>query len=271
MTTTDTHTTDLHNTDLQNIAIPAPANEPDPAVLTSWRTGAAESGASEDAARVTRVTRFRRRVMAVTIGVGAALTFAGFATTNWEGTTEKADYLNSLTEAPVQSQIAAVLLHFGYMGFLPLLLALGAFARRRAVKLGHVGLGLGLVGALSLPGLLVTDFYDLAIGANLPIDQAVKVSDAAQGYGWAIALGGPTVLGVFVGMLLLLIAGWRSGFLGWYPAVALIAGIVVTGIAPQLVFAVVGSGLVAVAMTAVAVRVWRTTDEEWATSVPSGR
>jgi hypothetical protein len=271
MTTTDSHT-DIHTP----AAIPAPGTASDPAVLTSWRAEAAETHvadahASEDVARVACVSRFRRRAMAVTIGVGAALTFAGFATTNWEGTSEKADYLNSLTEAPVQSQIAAVLLHFGYMGFLPLLLALGMFARRRAVKLGHVGLGLGLVGALSLPGLLVTDFYDLAIGANLPTDQAVKVSDAAQDYGWAIALGGPLVLGVFVGMLLLLIAAWRAGFLGWWPAVALVAGIVVTGIAPQLIPALIGSGLIAVVMAVVAVRVWRTTDQEWATSVPAGR
>src|SRR4051794_25132022 len=135
----------------------------------------ASSTAVGDADVVRKVSRFRRRAMAVGIGVGAAFTFAGFATTNWEGSSDKAAYLNSLTEHPLQTQIAAVFLHFGYMGFLPMLLALGMFARRRAVKLGHVGLGLGLLGALSLPGLLVTDFYDLAIRQHLPIDKAIEV------------------------------------------------------------------------------------------------
>lgn len=245
-----------------------------PARITSWRAEVADPAGDrsdpDDEHALRHVSRFRRRAMAVSIGVGAALTFAGFATTNWEGTSSKADYLHSLSKAPVQSQVAAVLLHFGYMGFLPMLLALGVFARRRAVKLGHVGLGLGLLGALSLPGLLVTDFYDLAIGQHLPTDKAVEVSDAAQNYGWAIAIGGPIVMGVFLGMLLLLVAAWRARFLGWWPPLLLVAGLVVT-FTPKLLFAVIGSGAVAVVMLTVALRVWRTSDDEWATSAPAGR
>jgi hypothetical protein len=240
-----------------------------PATTTSPVT-TSETPATSDALAVRMVSRFRRRAMAVTIGVGAALTFAGFATTNWEGSADTAAYLNSLAETPAQSQIAAVLLHFGYMGFLPMLLALGMFARRRAVRLGHVGLGIGLLGALSLPGLLVTDFYDLAIRQSLPLDQAVAVSEKSQSYGWALAIGGPIVLGVFVGMLLMLIAAWRARFIAWWPAVVLPVGLVVS-FTPKLIFAVIGSALIAAAMSAVAVRVWKTTDEEWATSVPAGR
>jgi hypothetical protein len=230
----------------------------------------APSTTDADADAVRKVSRFRRRAMAVGIGVGAAFTFAGFATTNWEGSSDTAAYLNSLAETPTQSQIAAVLLHFGYMGFLPMILALGMFARRRAVKLGHVGLGIGLLGALSLPGLLVTDFYDLAIRQSLPLDKAVEVSEKSQSYGWGIAIGGPIVLGVFVGMLLLLIAAWRARFMAWWPAVLLPVGLVVS-FTPKLIPAVIGSGLLAISMVAVAVRTWKTTDEEWATSVPAGR
>jgi hypothetical protein len=242
----------------------------EPAPLTSWRAEVAENQAAREREAgdgpLRRVMAFRRRAMAVSIGIGAALTFAGFATTNWEGTSKKADYLNSLAETPTRSQVAAVLLHFGYMAFLPMLLALGVFTRRRAVKLGHVGLGIGLLGALSLPGLLVTDFYDLAIRQHLPLDKAVEVSDAPQHYGWAIAIGGPIVMGVFVGMFLLLIAAWRARFIGWWPAVFWAAGFVIA-FTPKLTPALIGSGLVAIAMTALAVRIWRTTDEEWATSV----
>jgi hypothetical protein len=250
-----------------------PADEPAP--LTSWRAEVAEDQAARARSEagdgpLQRVLRFRRRAMAVSIGIGAALTFAGFATTNWEGTTKKADYLNSLAATPTRSQIAAVFLHFGYMAFLPMLLALGVFARRKATKLGHVGLGLGLLGALSLPGLLVTDFYDLAIRQNLPIDKAVQVSDASQNYGWAIAIGGPIVMGVFLGIFLLLIAAWRAGFLGWWPSVLMPVGLIVS-FTPKLIFAVTGSGLIVIIMAAVAVRLWKTTDEEWATSLPAAR
>ena len=111
---------------------------------------------------------------------------------------------------------------------------------------------------------------NLAIGQNLPIDKAVEVSDASQSYGWAIALAGPFVMAVFVGMLLLLIAAWRARFLGWWPAVLLPVGLVVS-FTPKLIPAVIGSSLLAISMVAVAVRTWKTTDEEWATSVPAGR
>jgi hypothetical protein len=80
---------------------------------------------------VPAATRFRRRAMGAAAVVGGLLTAAGFAATVWETAPGKLAYLDSLVVDPLRSQIAAVLLHYGYMGIVPMLLALAAMTRSR--------------------------------------------------------------------------------------------------------------------------------------------
>jgi hypothetical protein len=80
---------------------------------------------------VPAATRFRRRAMGAAAVVGGLLTAAGFAATVWETAPGKPAYLDSLVVDPLRSQIAAVLLHYGYMGIVPMLLALAAMTRSR--------------------------------------------------------------------------------------------------------------------------------------------
>jgi hypothetical protein len=85
--------------------------------------------------------------------VGGLLTAAGFAATVWETGSEKLAYLDSLVVDPLRSQIAAVLLHYGYMGIVPMLLALAAMTRSRWRIGGNIGLALTLPGALAVTGM----------------------------------------------------------------------------------------------------------------------
>ena len=112
--------------------------------------------------------------------VGGLLTAAGFAATVWETGPDKLAYLDSLVVDPLRSQIAAVLLHYGYMGIVPMLLALAAMTRNRWRIGGNIGLALSLPGAFAVTGMLVTEFsIDLAIRQSLPAEQAAAVSNAA--------------------------------------------------------------------------------------------
>ena len=47
-------------------------------------------------------------------------------------------------------------------------------ARRATPKLAHIGGLLAVLGLATLPGLLVTDFYDLALAEALPRAQSVR-------------------------------------------------------------------------------------------------
>jgi hypothetical protein len=167
---------------------------------------------------------FRRRALGVTTIAGGVLVAAGFATTIWETGEGKLAYLDSLVVNPMQSQVAAVLLFFGYMGLTPMLLSFAAMTRRKGRVLGNVALAVSWIGALALPGLLVTDFYDMAIRQELPPDVAVRVSDAAQHLPLAGLLGGPTTMLVFVGMVLGSVAAWRAGHFHWVFGLLVVAG-----------------------------------------------
>lgn len=214
---------------------------------------------------VAPATRFRRRVTGAVAVLGGLVTAAGFAATNWETAEGKLAYLDSLVADPVRSQVAALLLHYGYLGIVPVLLALGIMTRRRSRIAGNVGMALAVPGALALPGLLVTDFYDIAIRQSLPADQAVAVSDAAQALPLAgLMLAGPVLMLTFVGMTVLGVAAWRAGFFHWVPTL-LVPLMVVGAVALPIgaVSGIVQGACLGLFMVAVGVAVLRMTDQEW--------
>ena len=160
-----------------------------------------------------------------------------------------------------------MLLHFGYMMFVPVLVALAAMTRRRNVKLGNAGLILGGIGAISLPGALVTDFYDLAIRQSLPNDAvAVRVSDKAGSYGLAQTDDVPDADGTHARHRVLLVAAWRANWLPVYLAPVFVVGFLAPAfLGHGWVVNVVPSAVALAAMAVVGVRVLRMTDREFAT------
>ena len=66
------------------------------------------------------------------------------------------------------AMLSMVLLHYGYLLFVPTVFVLARLARRRSPKLAAAGLVLGVLGS-GLSGLLVTDAYDLSIAQHLPL------------------------------------------------------------------------------------------------------
>lgn len=215
-------------------------------------------------ADVAPATRFRRRAMGAAGVVGGLLTAAGFAFTEWETAEGTLAYLDSFVVDPVRSQAAALLLHYGYFGIVPVLLALGIMTRRRHRVAGNLGLALSLPGALALPGLLITDFYDLAIRQALPAEQAVALADSVHELELAGFIAGPVIIATFVGMTVLGVAAWRAGFFHWLPTLAVPASFVAVMVIPIGVVSglVQGAGLVAF-MVAAGVAALRMTDQEW--------
>ncbi|ODU03178.1 MAG: hypothetical protein ABS81_15160 [Pseudonocardia sp. SCN 72-86] len=224
---------------------------------------AAAAGSTPD---IAPATRFRRRAIGAIAIVGGVLTAAGFAATVWEASASKADYLASLVSDPFRSQLAAVLLHFGYMAFIPVLVAFAAMTRRRWRVGGTIGVGLSAIGALALPGLLVTDFYDMAMRQTLPADLAEKASDAAQELPLGALVGGPFIMVMFVGFLVATIAAWRAGFAHWLMALPLVAGVVlpiVFGVDP--VANIASGACLGLFLVSVGVAALRMSDAQWVT------
>jgi hypothetical protein len=208
-------------------------------------------------------TRFRRVMIGLCLIAGPLVTVVGGFATPWESEATVASYLEALGENPIQAQISAILLYFGY-----LLIAVGVFGmihvvKDRAVVLAHVAGILAVWGWITLPGLLVTDFYDLSLSQFDDRESAVAISERAGEYTGSAVLGMPVLFG-FVGLALLVFALWRAGFApAWVPLVFL-AGFAMSFFGPVGIVAfTTGFALAAIALWYVGVKILAMSDGEW--------
>ncbi len=175
----------------------------------------------------TRLSPSQRRLTGAALVAGPVVTLAGMATTPWESEKTTAAYQAALAAHPTQGQIACLLLVFGYA-----LLGLANFTILRHTTaaprvLRGVTSVLCFFGATILPGMVLVDFYDLALATELPPAQAVAVGDAAGGYGLAAIAQVPAIIGFSLGMILIAVTAWKARVApAWLP-VFLLAGIVV--------------------------------------------
>jgi hypothetical protein len=209
--------------------------------------------------------RFSRIVAAFALIVAPVLVLAGMIATPWEAEPTTASYHDALAAHPGQSEVAATLLHFGYLLLLPAALGIMHLARRATPKLAHIGGLLAAAGLASLPGLLVTDFYDLALAEALPRAQSVAISDATQ-ESWAGALMGiSTIFPVLIGTVVLADAAYRAGVAPlWAPFALAIGWLLPLVSGTGLVPAVAGALLIGAVLVPIGVKAARMSDQAWA-------
>jgi hypothetical protein len=205
---------------------------------------------------IKNANNFRRTALGLCLIAGPLLALVGGLITPWETADTTAAYLTALAENPARAQASAVLLYFGY-----LLMAVGVFGmmhllRRRAVVLGHVAGALAVWDWVSLPGMLSVDFYDLSLAAHADRGAAIGISDRA-------VMGVPVLLGI-LGLVLLVVALWRAGFVpAWVPAVLLVGTAASFVGPPTAVYFTVGTAAWLASLGYVGVKMLGMSDEEW--------
>jgi hypothetical protein len=214
--------------------------------------------------KITDANNFRRTAVGLCLIAGPLVVLIGGLVAKWEESDTKAAYLQALAESPTRAQISAVLLSFGF-----LLTAVGVFGilhllRHRAVVLGHVSGVLAVWGWVTFPGLLISDFYDLSLAQWSNRQEAIAISDRAEGYVGSAVMGIPVLLGT-IGLLLLTVALWRARFAPvWVPVVSLLGWIIGFLGPPTVVFFTTGWALSLIALGYVGLRILRMSDEDWA-------
>lgn len=185
---------------------------------------------------------------------GALLTFAGLVATPWEDEQTTRAYLDAMAASPSRAQVAAVLLHLGY-----LLLAAGAFGI--LARLGRdggwwmrIGGVLTILGASTMPGLLIVDAYDIAIAQELPRDVGVRVSDAVGELPMTAVIHIPALLGFLLGGIVLLVALWRARIVPVAAPLLVLAGWVVPFVVYSAPVFAVGGALLVLGYALVAIR-----------------
>ncbi len=215
--------------------------------------------------------RFSRIIAAFALIVGPLVVLAGMIATPWEDEATTASYHDALAAHPGQAEVAATLLHFGYLLLLPAALGIMHLARRASPKLAHIGGLLAVLGLATLPGLLVTDFYDLALAEALPRAQSVAISDATQDSWAAAVMGLSAIAPMFFGLIILMVAASRAGVTQrWAPFAIAVAWLLPFVSGTGLIPAVAGATIILVLFGSIGVKVARMSDQAWAER-PAGR
>lgn len=213
--------------------------------------------------KITDANNFRRTAMGLCLIAGPLTALIGGLVAPWEGTDDTVAWLQVLVENPIRGQIGAVLFYLAYMLIAVSIFGMVHLLRSRAVVLGHIAGALAIWGWVTMPGLLVSDFYDLSLAESLGPEQGATIVDRTDEYVGSAIVGIPVLLGM-VGLLLLAVALWQAGFApAWVPLVLVIGFAAGFYDAYSLIFFTVWWALWLVALGYVGLKVLRMPDEEW--------
>jgi hypothetical protein len=183
-------------------------------------------GRSADDQSVGRSARTARRWVLVVAPTLAGLLAIGGAVADPAVDLDGAGLYELYAANPGPLQWKSVLYHFSYAVWGLAALMLVAAVRRRGSWLANVGGLLAFLGISSLPGFLLADFYDSAIGQVHGVDGALAVEGAMEGMWGLSVLGLSGIAGFLLCLPVAALAAWRAGLLRWWGAVAPVAGIV---------------------------------------------
>jgi hypothetical protein len=217
---------------------------------------------------VKRAESFYRRGAGLATLLSGLLVFVSILMIPFDGVGSEG-YLRSNAEHPDAIRWAAVVLHYGFLLLVPSAFGVAHLARRGSRRLSNVGLLLAVLGS-GLSGLMAVDYYDLALATELPMDQAVRVYEAAGATAGAapLLIQLPSMVGTLLGSVLLAVALSRAGFVRWPVPVALAAGwVVFLATAQHFAGAAAGTALIALATAAMGIRVLYSSDAEWESGV----
>jgi hypothetical protein len=115
--------------------------------------------------------------------------------------------------------------HWSYAFWAIAAFMLAGAVRGRGVWLANVAGVLAFLGATTLPGLLVVDFYDSAIGQVAGVDTTVQVNELMEGM-WGIkAIVLPGMIGFLLCLPVAALAAWRARLVPAWGAAAAVAGV----------------------------------------------
>ncbi|MEW9553991.1 hypothetical protein [Nonomuraea sp. NPDC050783] len=176
----------------------------------------------------------------------------------------------SFGDNPALAQTESALYHWSW-----LLMAVAAFGlvhltRRRATVLGHLAGTATVVGYISTSALLMSDPVEWWLGRHYPPEQAQKILDEMLNLpGVVIGFQMPWIFFALLGLPLLTVAVWRTGFVGWWVPLLVVIGYLVSFPVPYGPVMVVFWALPAIALGYTGVKVLRMGDAAWAAYYPA--
>jgi hypothetical protein len=206
--------------------------------------------------------RFRRIGGGLSLIGAGALICASLVMIPYENNTT-AEYLQTGVDHRSSILWAAVVLHFGYLLLVPAAFTLVRLARRHNPKTSLVALLLAGLGS-GLSGIIVVDFYDVALANALPADEALRIWNLTTSYGQGGLIVMTTVIPMAIGINLAVYAAWRAKAIPVYPLILSLAGwVTFTFFSGDAWLPSIGTAMVTVGMAWAGVIVLKLRDQVW--------
>lgn len=126
---------------------------------------------------------------------------------------------------PERLQFKSLGFHWAYAFWITPALLLAAYVRGRGAWMSNIAALLGFAGATTLPGMLLSDWYDSAIGQLYGLEGTVAVSDHMGATMWGVpVMILPGIIGLLTALPLAAFALLRGRLVRWWAPVAVIAG-----------------------------------------------
>lgn len=125
---------------------------------------------------------------------------------------------------PEPLQFKSLGFHWAYAFWMLPALLVAPYVRGRGSWLANVTAFVGFAGMTTLPGLLIVDYYDSAIGQAFGVEGALAVEEVMTGMWGLPVLALPGMLGLLLSLPLTAITLWRAGLARWWALVAVLAG-----------------------------------------------
>ena len=201
---------------------------------------------------MTSALSFRRAAVIAAPALAGVLIVAGFFLDPAIGESGR-ELAEEYAAHPGREQVSALAFHFAFALIAIPTVALIVGVRGRGAWLANLAGVLGVLGLTTLPGFLLTDFYDIAIYGELGGDAWDAVDDRIQELPGALIMFVTGFFGFFLALPTALFAAWRARLLPWWPAVLVLAGSVLAQALPD------GYGLLvwAATLVALAYALWR--------------
>lgn len=189
--------------------------------LTTPVTTAATDGGPSTPSRAVRV---RRGFLVASPVLAGVLAVVGAYADPAAGISGR-HMLEIYADNPGPLQFKSLGFHWAYAFWIAPALMVAPYVRGRGAWLANIAALLGFAGMTTLPGMLLSDWFDSAVGQLYGVSGAVAVDDRIQSTMWGLkAMAAPGMAGFVLALPLATVALWRAGLVRWWAFAAVVAG-----------------------------------------------
>lgn len=126
---------------------------------------------------------------------------------------------------PDALQVKSLAFHWSYAFWIAPALLIAPYVRSRGAWLANVTALVGFVGMTTMPGLLLSDWFDSAIGQLYGVEGTASVNQLMADTMWGVPLFTlPGLVGLVLALPLTALTLWRAGLARWWALLPVLAG-----------------------------------------------